>query len=73
MQLEHRMSALLQLHLYSQNNPWFLWNGLRQLQNKMRITLVLGLGVAYIRNFTVLIPHAGMKVIKSIHVSKRGH
>ena len=53
MQLEHRLSALLQLHLRSRLNTWLQWFGQRQLQDKTWIIQVLGLGVTYIRDFTV--------------------
>ena len=54
MQPEHRLSALLQLHLHSQLNTWLQWIGQRQLQGGARITLVLEFGASYIRDFTVL-------------------
>ena len=48
MKLEHRLSALLQLHLHFWLNTWFQWIGQRQLQDKTRVIQVLGFGVAYI-------------------------
>ena len=53
MQLEHRLSALLQLHLHSQFNTWLQWIGQRQLQDETRNIYVLGLGASYIRELTV--------------------
>ena len=38
MQLEHRLSALLQLHLHSHHNTWLQWVGQRQLQDEKRTT-----------------------------------
>ena len=54
MKLEHRLSALLQLHLHSQLNTWLQWIGQRQLQDETRNIYVLGLGASYIRELTVL-------------------
>ena len=54
MQLEHRLSALLQLHLHSQLNTWLQWIGQRQLQDETRSIYVLGLGASYIRELTVI-------------------
>ena len=56
MELEHRLSALLQLHLHSRHSTWLLWIGQRQLQDEARYNKVLGFGVSYIRDFTVLMP-----------------
>ena len=53
MQLEHRLSALLQLHLHSQFNTWLQWIGQRELQDETRTIYVLGLGASYIRELTV--------------------
>ena len=53
MRLEHRLSALLQLHLHSQLNTWLQWIRQRQLQDETRNINVLGLGVTYIRELTV--------------------
>ena len=52
-ELEHRLSALLQLHLHSRINTWFQWIGQRQLQDETNIILSLGFGATYIREFTV--------------------
>ena len=52
MWLEHRLSALLQLH-HSQLNTWFQRSGQRQLQDEMRIISVLGFGATCIRDFMV--------------------
>ena len=57
MQLEHRLSALLQLHLRYQLNTWLQYNGQRQLQDEARNIYVWGLGVSYIRELTV---HTGI-------------
>ena len=35
MQLEHRLPALLQLHIHSQLNTWLQWIGQRQLQDEI--------------------------------------
>ena len=51
MQLKHRLSALLQLHLHSRLNTWLQWIGQRRLQDEMRI--ILGIRASYIRDFTV--------------------
>ena len=51
MQLEHRLSALLQLHLHSRLNTWLTWIG--QLQDETRNIKVLGFGAPYIRGSTV--------------------
>ena len=53
MKLEHRLSALLQLHLHSQLNTWFQWIGQRQLQDETRMIWGLEFGATYIRDFTV--------------------
>ena len=55
MQLEHRLSALLQLHLHSRLNTWLHWIGQRQLQDETRNIEVWGFGAAYIRYFTVVL------------------
>ena len=52
--MEHHLSALLQLHLYSQLSIRLHWIGQRQLQEETRNISVLGFGVAYIRNLTVV-------------------
>ena len=54
MYLEHRLSALLQLHLHSRLNTWLQWNGQRQLQGKTGNISVLGFGASYIRCFAVV-------------------
>ena len=53
MQLEHRLSALLQLHLHSQLNTWVQWIGQQQLQDETTDIKVFGFGAAYIRDLTV--------------------
>ena len=53
MWLEHRLSALLQLHLHYLLNTWLPWIGQRQLQDEMRNIQVLGFGASYIRDFTI--------------------
>ena len=53
MQLEHRLSALLQLHLHSQLNTWVQWIGQQQLQDETTDIKVLGFGAAFIRDLTV--------------------
>ena len=62
MKLGHRLSALLQLHLYSQLNTWLQWTRQRQKQDETRNIYVLGLGASYIRELTVcqvvFTPHA---------------
>ena len=54
MYLEHRLSALLQLHLHSQLNTWLQWIKQRQLQDETRNIYVWGLGASYIRELTVV-------------------
>ena len=53
MLLEHRLSALLQLHLHSRLNIWL--QGIRQRlpEDSMRIFHVLTFGAAHIRDLTV--------------------
>ena len=53
-QLEHRLSALLQLHLHSRLNTWLHWIGQRQLQDETRNIQVWGLCASYIWDFTVI-------------------
>ena len=54
MQLEHRLPALLQLHLHSRLNTWLQWIGQRHC-NTWRETFKLWLfGASYIRDFTVV-------------------
>ena len=50
MQLEHRLSALLQLRFHHRLLQWI---GQRQLQDETRNIQVLGLGAAYIRGLTM--------------------
>ena len=54
MYLEHRLSALLQLHLHSRLNIWLDWIGQRQLQGETRNIYVWRFCASYIRDFTVL-------------------
>ena len=51
--MEHRLSALLQLHLHSQLNTWRQWIGQRQLQDETRNVYALGMGAAYTRELTI--------------------
>ena len=51
MLLEHRLSALLQLHLHSPLNTWLQYVAQRQLQAKTRNIWVLGFGASYIKRF----------------------
>ena len=53
MQLEHRLSVLVQLHLRSRLNTWLQWITQRRLQDETRNILVSGLGAPYIRDFMV--------------------
>ena len=53
MLLEHRLSALLQLHLHSRLNIWLQWIRQRQLQDEKRSIYVLWFGASYIRDFMV--------------------
>ena len=59
--MEHRLSALLQLHIYVRLKTWLQWIGQRQLQDETRNILVLGFGVTYIRGMTFILQ-------KSIHI-----
>ena len=59
MQLEHRLSALLQLHLHSPLNTWFEYIAQRQLQAETGNSEALGFGASYIRDFTVAEPSPG--------------
>ena len=52
--MEHRLSALLQLHLQYGLNTWLQWLGQRQLQDEARNISVLGFGATYIRDLTVI-------------------
>ena len=51
--MEHRLSALLQLHLHSRLKTWLEWIGQRQLQDKTGNVSVWQFGASYIRDFTV--------------------
>ena len=51
--MEHRLSALLQLHLYDRLNTWLQLIGQRQRQHETRIISGLGSGASYITEFTV--------------------
>ena len=51
--LEHRLSALLQLHLHSQLNTWLQWIGQRRLQDETINIYVWGFDASYIRELTV--------------------
>ena len=55
MLLEHRLSALLQLHLHSRLNTWLHCIGQRQLQDETRNIWAWEFGATYIRYFTVLV------------------
>ena len=55
MQLEHHLSALLQLHLHSQLNIWLQWIGKWPLQDEMSNIYVSGFGATYTGGFTVSI------------------
>ena len=57
MLLEHRLSVLLQLHLYYPLTTWIKWIGQRHLQDEMRNTQVWEFGATYIRDFTVCHQH----------------
>ena len=54
MYLEHRLSALLQLHLDSRLNIWLQGIRQRQPQDSTRIFYVLRFGATYIRDLTVM-------------------
>ena len=62
MSLEHRLSALLQLHLNSRLNTWLQWIAQTKLQDGTRSKK--GYGATYIRALTVLtnwiVPHVRM-------------
>ena len=53
MSLEHRLSALLQLHLHSRLKIWLPGIRQRQPQVSTRIFYVFGFGAFYIRDLTV--------------------
>ena len=55
MQLEHRLSALFQLHLHSLLNTWLQWIWQKQLQEETRSIYVLGLCASNIRGLLVRI------------------
>ena len=57
MYLEHRLSALLQLHLHSWPNTSLHWIGQRQLQDEARNNLVSCFGATFIRYFTLRTNH----------------
>ena len=50
---EHRLSALLQLHLHFRLNTWLQWIGQRQLQRETTNIEVLRIAAPYIRDLTV--------------------
>ena len=52
--MEHRLSALLQLHLHSPPNTWLQYIAQRQLQAETRDIKVWEFGAAYIRDFTAI-------------------
>ena len=54
MLLEHRVSALLQLHLHSRLNIWLQEIRQRQPQDSTTIFKVLGFGAPYIRDLEVI-------------------
>ena len=54
MYLEHRMSALLQLHLHSRLNTWLQCIGQSQLQDEARNIKLLGFGAPYIKRLTIV-------------------
>ena len=58
MSLEHRLPALLQLHLHSRLNTCLQTIGQKRLQEEVRIIQVWRFGVAYIRDFMVVIESA---------------
>ena len=51
--MEHRLSALLQLHFHFRLNAWLQWTGQRQLQGGTRNIEVFGFGVLYTRGLVV--------------------
>ena len=54
MYLEHRLSALLQLHLHSRLNNLLHWIEQRHVQDETRNIYIWGFCAPYIRYFTVL-------------------
>ena len=69
MQLEHRLSALLKLHLHSRLNIWLQGIRQRQPQDSARIFLVLGFGAAYIRNLTAIMQRGDVSEASLIRAS----
>ena len=66
MYLEHRLSALPQLHLHSRLNIWL--QRIRQRQSQystriFRILEVMGFGASYIRDLTVLLIRSGYTIL----------
>ena len=55
MELDHRLSALLQLHLHSRLNTWLWWIAQWQLQDETRNISVFGFDATYIRSFTAVL------------------
>ena len=49
MYLEHRLSALIQLHLHARFNTWLQWSGQGQPQDQVRSIYVLGFGAPHTR------------------------
>ena len=72
MQLEHRLSALLQLHLHSLLNVWVQWIVQKQVQYETRNIKVLQFGATYIRNLTVDFPKVDNMVSHYNHVTSAG-
>ena len=54
MKLEHRLSALLQLHLHSRLNTWLQWIGQRHLQDETG-NIFFWFGEPYTGGFTVIV------------------
>ena len=76
MYLEHRLSALLRLHLHSELNIWFQWIGQRQLQDETTISKVFGFDATYIRYLTVNMlsgPHSSWEAVASKGRSARSY
>ena len=57
MYLEHRISALLQLHLHSRLDTWLQWIGQRQLQDEARNMQVLEFSASYTRGLRFVYTH----------------
>ena len=53
MLLEHRLSALLQLHLHSRLNTWLQWIGRSHPKTRRETFMFFGFGASYDRSFTV--------------------